>query len=108
MTEDEFKSKDSSMKEDHLKDYLEDNSDEQIRKAEDYLKKINNQLTDRLSRIDKIKKSHEKFEKPFVNNQLEEVIDGAKNTSQYLKLFNKNFSNQIEKIKEMKFVEISI
>jgi len=62
MTEDESKSKDSSMKEDHLKDYLEDNSDEQIRKAEDYLKKINNQLIDRLSRIDKIKKSHEKFE----------------------------------------------
>lgn len=62
MTEDESKSKDSSMKEDHLKDYLEDNSDEQIRKAEDYLKKINNQLTDRSSRIDKIKKSHEKFE----------------------------------------------
>jgi len=64
MAEEESKSKDSTLKkEKHLKDYLEDNSDEQIRKAEDYLKKINSQLTNRFSRIDKIKRSHEKFEK---------------------------------------------
>ena len=57
MAEEESKSKDSSLKkEDNLKDYLEDNSDEQIKKAENYLKKINNQLSDRLTRIDKIKK----------------------------------------------------
>lgn len=39
-----------------------ENTEIQIKKAEDYMKKINDQLTNRLLRIDKIKKSHEKFE----------------------------------------------
>lgn len=39
-----------------------DNTEVQIKKAEEYMKKINDQLTNRLLRIDKIKKSHEKFE----------------------------------------------
>ena len=39
-----------------------DNTELQIKKAEEYMKKINDQLTNRLLRIDKIKKSHEKFE----------------------------------------------
>lgn len=38
------------------------NTDIHIKKAEEYMKKINEQLADRLLRIDKIKKSHEKFE----------------------------------------------
>ncbi len=40
-----------------------ENTEFQIKKAEDYMKKINDQLTNRLHRIDKIKKSHEKFER---------------------------------------------
>jgi len=39
-----------------------ENTDIHIKKAEEYMKKINEQLSDRLLRIDKIKKSHEKFE----------------------------------------------
>jgi len=39
-----------------------ENTEIQIKKAEEYMKKINDQLTNRLLRIDKIKKSHEKFE----------------------------------------------
>ena len=39
-----------------------ENTDIHIKKAEEYMKKINEQLADRLLRIDKIKKSHEKFE----------------------------------------------
>ena len=38
------------------------NTNVQIKKAEEYMKKINDQLINRLLRIDKIKKSHEKFE----------------------------------------------
>lgn len=39
-----------------------DNTDFQIKKAEEYMRIINDQLSNRLIRIDKIKKSHEKFE----------------------------------------------
>ena len=111
MTEDESKSKDSSFKEDHLKDYLEDNSDEQIRKAEDYLKKINNQLTDRLSRIDKIKKSHEKFEQEIDKLQSRtntksrdvyiEMVNGVFDVPDAIKI-NSELSELIEKYGEEK------
>jgi len=50
-----------------------DNTATQIKKAEDYMKKINDQLTNRLVRIDKIKKSHEKFEHQI------EVLQSGKN-----------------------------
>jgi signal transduction histidine kinase len=86
MAEEEYKSKDSSLKkENHLKDYLEDNSNEQIKKAENYLKKINSQLTDRLSRIDKIKKSHEKFEQ-----EIEKLQSGnnSKSRDSYVEMVN--------------------
>ena len=39
-----------------------ENTEIQIKKAKKYMKKINSQLTNRLHRIDKIKKSHERFE----------------------------------------------
>jgi len=39
-----------------------ENTEFQIKKAKKYMKKINSQLTNRLHRIDKIKKSHERFE----------------------------------------------
>ncbi len=39
-----------------------ENTEIQIKKAKEYMKKINDQLTNRLHRIDKIKKSHERFE----------------------------------------------
>ena len=86
MVKEDSKSKDSSLKkESHLKEYLEDNSDEQIRKAEDYLKKINDQLTDRFSRIDKIKKSHEKFEQ-----EIEKLQSGtnSKSRESYVEMVN--------------------
>jgi len=111
MTEDESKSKDLSLKEDYLKDYLEDNSDEQIRKAEDYLKKINNQLTDRLSRIDKIKKSHEKFEQEIDKLQSRtntksrdvyiEMVNGVFDVPDAIKI-NSELSELIEKYGEEK------
>jgi len=47
------------------------NTDIQIRKAEEYMKKINDQLSDRVSRIDKIKNSHAKFE-----HQIEKLQSG--------------------------------
>jgi len=50
------------------------NTDIQIKKAEEYMKKINNQLINRLLRIDKIKKSHEKFEHQI------EVLQSGKTT----------------------------
>jgi len=65
------------------------NTDLQIRKAEEYMKKINDQLSDRVSRIDKIKNSHAKFEhqieklqagknlqsKNTIMNIIDEIID---------------------------------
>jgi signal transduction histidine kinase len=53
------------------------NTDIQIKKAEEYMKKINNQLINRLLRIDKIKKSHEKFE-----HQIEVLQSGKTSKSQ--------------------------
>ena len=50
-----------------------DNTEIQIKKAEEYMKIINDQLTNRLHRIDKIKKSHEKFEQQI------EVLQSGKN-----------------------------
>jgi hypothetical protein len=50
-----------------------DNTEVQIKKAEEYMKKINEQLINRLVRIDKIKKSHERFEQQI------EVLQSGKN-----------------------------
>ena len=50
-----------------------DNTEAQIKKAEEYVKKINDQLTNRLVRIDKIRKSHERFEQQI------EVLQSGKN-----------------------------
>jgi two-component system sensor histidine kinase HydH len=54
--------KDKSQKEFRKKTASSENADLHIKKAEEYMKKINEQLADRLLRIDKIKRSHEKFE----------------------------------------------
>lgn len=51
-----------SQKDVNKKTMSSENTDIHIKKAEEYMKKINEQLADRLLRIDKIKKSHEKFE----------------------------------------------
>jgi len=51
-----------------------DNTAIQIKKAEEYMKKISEQLTNRFDRIDKIKKSHEKFEHQI------EVLQSGKTT----------------------------
>ena len=52
------------------------NTDLQIRKAEEYMKKINDQLYDRVTRIDKIKNSHAKFE-----HQIEKLQSGKNSQS---------------------------
>ena len=73
MVEEQQKTKDSP------KNLSLNNTDLQIRKAEEYMKKINDQLSDRVSRIDKIKNSHAKFE-----HQIEKLQSGknlqSKNT----------------------------
>jgi len=51
------------------------NTEIQIKKAQEYMKKINMQLTNRLDRIDKIKKSHERFEQQI------EVLQSGKFTN---------------------------
>jgi len=59
-----------------------ENTEIQIKKAKEYMKKINDQLTNRLHRIDKIKKSHEKFEQQIevlqsgkLNNREESLME---------------------------------
>ena len=52
-----------------------ENTEIQIKKAKEYMKKINSQLTNRLHRIDKIKKSHERFEQQI------EVLQSGKSTN---------------------------
>jgi len=52
-----------------------ENTEIQIKKAKEYMKKINSQLTNRLHRIDKIKKSHERFEQQI------EVLQSGKFTN---------------------------
>ncbi len=52
-----------------------ENTEIQIKKAKEYMKKINDQLTNRLHRIDKIKKSHERFEQQI------EVLQSEKFTN---------------------------
>lgn len=44
------------------------------------------------------------FDKKFdFNEEIIDTIDIIENTSQYIKLFNKNLANRMKKIKEMKF-----
>jgi len=52
-----------------------ENTEIQIKRAKEYMKKINDQLTNRLDRIDKIKKSHERFEQQI------EVLQSGKLTN---------------------------
>ena len=59
-----------------------ENTEIQIKKAKEYMKKINSQLTNRLHRIDKIKKSHERFEQQIevlqsgrLTNRQESLMD---------------------------------
>lgn len=105
-----------------------DNTDFQIKKAEDYMKKINDQLSNRLIRIDKIRNSHAKLEhqievlqsgKPFrpqdiliegvnsiieipeaikVNTELSTLIE--KYAQEKLDLMKKLFSNEKKQTRE--------
>ncbi len=59
-----------------------ENTEIQIKKAKKYMKKINSKLTNRLHRIDKIKKSHERFEQQIevlqsgrLTNRQESLMD---------------------------------
>jgi len=63
MSKDDLKIKNSTIKKKSSKSKKSSNNTEiQIKKAKEYMKKINDQLTNRLDRIDKIKRSHERFE----------------------------------------------
>ena len=106
-----------------------DSAEIQIRKAEEYMKKINAQLADRLTRIDKIKKSHAKFEHQIevlqsgktshsngtLMSMLDEVIDVPeaikvntelsslveKYATEKLDLMKKLFNNEKKQTKEL-------
>jgi len=54
-----------------LKNISTENATEQINKAEQYMQYINSQLADRLLRIEKIKQSHENFEREIELLQIE-------------------------------------
>jgi len=83
-----------------------ENTEIQIKKAKEYMKKINSQLTNRLHRIDKIKKSHERFEQQievlqsgkFTNRQesLMDMVDDIIEIPEAIKV-NSELSGLIEK-----------
>ena len=83
-----------------------ENTEIQIKKAKEYMKKINSQLTNRLHRIDKIKKSHERFEHQievlqsgkFTNRQesLMDMVDDIIEIPEAIKV-NSELSGLIEK-----------
>ncbi|MEK0381525.1 MAG: ATP-binding protein [Nitrosopumilus sp.] len=83
-----------------------ENTEIQIKKAKEYMKKINSQLTNRLHRIDKIKKSHERFEQQievlqsgkFVNRQesLMDMVNDIIEIPEAIKV-NSELSGLIEK-----------
>ena len=73
MRKDDLEKKNYTLKKKSLKsEKSSENTEIQIKKAKDYMKKINDQLTNRLHRIEKIKKSHERFEQQI------EVIQSGK------------------------------
>jgi two-component system sensor histidine kinase HydH len=76
MAKDDQEIKNNSLenKSSKFKKSFPNNTEIQIKKAEEYMKKINDQLSNRLVRIDKIKKSHEKFEHQI------EVLQSGKTT----------------------------
>ena len=76
MPKDDLEIKNHTVKKKSLKsEQYSENTDIQINKAKEYLKKTNTQLTNRLDRIDKIKKSHERFEEQI------EVLQSGKFTN---------------------------
>ncbi|HXV65918.1 MAG TPA: ATP-binding protein [Nitrosopumilaceae archaeon] len=94
------------------------NADYQIKKAEEYMKKINEQLADRVSRINKIKNSHAKFEhqieklqsgknlpsKNSIINIIDEIIDvpdAIKINSELSTLIEKYASEKLDLMKKL-------
>ncbi len=76
MTKDDLEIKNLTLKKKSSKsEKSSENTEIQIKKAKEYMKKINDQLTNRLHRIDKIKKSHERFEQQI------EVLQSGKSTN---------------------------
>ena len=100
MVKEHHKTKDNSKK------LSLNNTDIQIRKAEEYMKKINEQLSDRVSRIDKIKNSHAKFEHQIeklqsgknlqYKNTIMDIIDEIIDVPEAIKV-NSELSTLIEK-----------
>ncbi|MFB5630114.1 MAG: ATP-binding protein [Nitrosopumilaceae archaeon] len=66
-----------------------DNTDFQIKKAEEYMKKINDQLSNRLLRIDKIRNSHAKLERQI------EVLQSGKTFKPH-DIFMESVNNLVE------------
>ncbi len=83
MRKDDLEKKNYTLKKKSLKsEKSSENTEIQIKKAKDYMKKINDQLTNRLHRIEKIKKSHERFEQQIEvlqsgksHNRQESLVD---------------------------------
>ncbi len=82
MAKDYLKIKNPAKKKSAKPEKSSENTEIQIKKAKEYMKKINDQLTNRLHRIDKIKKSHERFEQQIevlqsekLNNKQESLMD---------------------------------
>jgi len=76
MTKDDLEIKNLTLKKKSSKsEKSSENTEIQIKKAKEYMKKINDQLTNRLHRIDKIKKSHERFEQQI------EVLQSGKSAN---------------------------
>lgn len=104
MPKDDLERKNSSLKNKSSKSI--ENTEIQIKKAKEYMKKINSQLTNRLHRIDKIKKSHERFEQQievlqsgkFVNRQesLMDMVNDIIEIPEAIKV-NNELSGLIEK-----------
>ncbi len=76
-----------------LKNISTENATEQINKAEQYMQYINSQLADRLLRIEKIKQSHENFEREI------ELLQTEKNKQIQERGINNELVNEPESVK---------
>ncbi len=99
-----------------LKNISTENATEQINKAEQYMQYINSQLADRLLRIEKIKQSHENFEreiellqteknkqikKPRISDELINEPESVKATRELSNLIQQYAVEKLEMMKKL-------
>ena len=99
-----------------MKNIPNDNTTEQINKAEQYMQYINSQLADRLLRIEKIKQSHENFEREIellqseknkqiqkseINNELVHEPESVKATRELSSLIQQYAVEKLEMMKKL-------